>query len=151
MTKTYPRPLPRFYSSGSRDFYDGCKQGQLLIQRCRTCGKWRFPPQFMCSSCHSTDSEWAPVSGRGVVSTFTVIPGFEQRAVPMSRWPADGYPISVIVVELADAGGAHLVSNIVECAPSDIRVGMEVEVVFEEVTEEITLPRFRPLVAEISG
>lgn len=146
MTEKYAKPLPRFYSDGSKEFYQGCKRHELLIQRCRNCGKFRFPPQLMCSECHSIDSEWTPVSGRGTIVTFTVIPGFEPRAVPMFSWPADSYPIKVIIVELADAGGVHLASNIIQCEPEDIRTGMEVEVVFEDVTEEITLPKFRPVI-----
>jgi len=145
LTVSYAKPLPRFYSEGSREFYEGCKRHELLIQHCKSCGKFRFPPQRMCAECHSTESEWAPVSGRGTISTFTVIPGFEPRSVPMFSWPQDSYPINVIIVELPDAGGVHIVSNITECSPEDIRVGMEVEVVFEDVTDEITLPKFRPV------
>jgi uncharacterized OB-fold protein len=152
MTSKYAKPLPRFYSEGSREFYDGCKRRELLIQRCHNCGKFRFPPQLMCSECHSTDSSWVPVSGRGVVATFTVIPGFEPRAVPMFSWPDDNYPINVIIVELPDANGVHIVSNLVECDLEVLRVGLEVEVVFEDVTDTVTLPRFRPVgVEEVSS
>jgi uncharacterized OB-fold protein len=147
MPSTYNKPLPRFYSEGARAFYDGCKQRQLLIQRCADCGRHRFPPQRMCGACNSLESEWAPVSGRGTIATFTVIEGYEPRAVPMFSWPADGYPIIVVIVALPDADGVKLVSNLIDCPPERISVGLEVEVVFEDVTDEITLPRFRPVTA----
>ena len=144
MAGKYMKPLPRFHSRYAKDFYDGCKAHKLTIQRCTACGKFRFPPQPMCPECNSLGSEWAPVSGEGKVFTFTVIPHFEPRAVPMATWPADGYPINVAIIELADADGVHLASNIVDCDPKDIKVGMPVEVVFDDVTADVTLPKFRP-------
>lgn len=142
MTATYQKPLPRLYAKGAREFYEGCKRHELLIQRCKDCGKFRFPPQRMCPDCNSMLSEWAKVSGKGKVATFTVISHLEPRAVPMATWPADGYPIMVVIVELPDAGGVHVVSNMINCNPEDIKVGMNVQVVFEDVTEEMTLPKF---------
>lgn len=144
MTTSYQKPLPRFHNRYARQFYDGCKQRKLLIPRCTACGKYRFPPTPMCPECNSTKLEWTPVSGKGAIAAFTVIPGFEPRAVPMATWPADGYPINVVIVELPDAGGVHLASNLVGCQPKDIQVGMPVSVVFEDVTPEITLPKFKP-------
>lgn len=144
MAEKYQKPLPRFHSRYAKDFYNGCKNRELLIQRCKTCEKFRFPPQPMCPECNSMEHEWAPVSGEGTVFTFTVIPGYEPRAVPMATWPMDEYPINVAIIKLPDAGGVHIASNIVNCAPEDIKVGMLVSVVFEDVTEEITLPKFQP-------
>ena len=144
MSAKYEKPLPRMHNRYAKDFYDGCKRQALLIQRCKDCGKFRFPPQPMCPHCNSMHQEWAPVSGQGKVYTFTVIPGFEPRAVPMATWPADGYPINVAVIELPDADGVHIVSNIIGCDVKDIRAGMPVQVVFDKVTDEITLPKFRP-------
>ena len=144
MSTKYLKPLPRFHSRYAKDFYDGCKRNVLLIQRCKACARFRFPPQPMCPECNSMDQEWAEVSGKGKVSTFTVIPGYQIRAVPMATWPADGYPINVALIELPDAGGVNIVSNIVDCDPKKIKVGMPVRVVFENVTDEITLPKFKP-------
>jgi uncharacterized OB-fold protein len=98
----------------------------------------------MCPECNSTQSEWKPVKGEGKIASFTVIPHYEPRAVPMATWPADDYPIMVIIVELPDADNVHLVSNIINCKPEEIKVGMEVTVAFEDVTDEITLPKFAP-------
>lgn len=144
MTKEYKKPLPRLYQEEAKIFYDGCKNKELLIQQCADCGKFRFPPQRMCPDCNSLNSKWTPVSGRGKICTFTIIPHFEPRAVPMATWPEDGYPILVIMVELPDAGNVHLISNMVNCKPEDIKVGMDVKVIFEQITDEFTLPKFEP-------
>lgn len=144
MAATYQKPLPRFHNRYAREFYEGCKQRKLLIQRCKACGKFRFPPTPMCPECNSMKHEFAQVSGKGTVAAFTVIPGFEPRAVPMATWPADGYPINVVIIELPDADGVHVASNLVGCEPKDITVGMPVRVVFEDVTPEVTLPKFTP-------
>ncbi len=144
MSTAYDKPVPRFYSEGAKEFYAAAKRHELHIQRCADCETFRFPPQRMCASCHSSDAEWAQVRGTGTIRTFTIIRSLEPRAVPMFSWPADGYPIVVIIVELSDAAGVHVVSNIVNCDPEEVRVGMEVEVVFDDVTDEITLPKFRP-------
>jgi uncharacterized OB-fold protein len=148
MSTTYGRPLPRFYSEGSREFYEGARNRELRIPQCTSCGRFRFPPQPMCPQCHSLERTWTPVNGQKIVRTFTVVREFEPRSVPMFSWPADQYPIVVVIVELPDAGGVQLVSNIVDCEPDDLRVGMEVEVVFDDVTEDVTLPKFRPISPE---
>lgn len=150
MSTTYDRPLPRFHSEGSREFYEGARNHELRIQQCLSCGRFRFPPQPMCPECHSLESAWTPVNGRGIVHTFTVVRHFEPRSVPMFSWPADQYPIVVVIVELPDAGNVHIVSNMVDCDPDELRVGMGVEVVFDDVTDEVTLPKFRPASSEAS-
>jgi uncharacterized OB-fold protein len=151
MTATYNKPLPRFYNDGSKEFYAGTKNHRLVLPRCASCGRFRFPPQRICPNCHSTSVEWQAVSGRGTIHTFTVIPRYEPRSVPMFSWPADSYPINVILVKLPDANDVHIVSNIVDCPLENLRVGMQVEVVFEDVTDEITFPRFRPVNPEDRG
>ncbi|MET8947064.1 OB-fold domain-containing protein [Streptomyces sp. NPDC004542] len=145
MTGTYDRPLPRFYAEGAREFYEAARAHELRIQQCADCAAFRFPPQLMCPSCRSTRSRWTRVSGRGTVHTFTVVRGYEPRSVPMYSWPAERYPIVVVIVELPDADGVHIVSNIVDCDPDELRVGMPVEVVFDDVTDQVTLPKFRPV------
>ena len=90
----------------------------------------------MCPACGSLDYEWAKASGRGIVHTFTIVhrptlPAFEDRI-----------PYNVIAVRLDE--GVFMVSNLVDCPPDEIRIGMPVEVEFEPLTDEITLPKFRP-------
>jgi uncharacterized OB-fold protein len=144
MATDYKKPLPRFYSKYSRAFYDGCKKHELLIQKCSSCGKHRFPPQLGCPWCGSTESSWSKSNGEGKIYTFSVITHLEPRAVPMASWPPDGYPINVIIVELTDVGGVHIVSNLIDCKPEDVKAGEPVKVVFTDVTPEVTLPYFKP-------
>ena len=144
MMTEYKKPLPRLYARYAKEFYEGCKRHELLIQKCKGCGKYRFPPQLGCPWCGSTESEWAKASGNGKVFSFTVIPHFEARAVPMASWPEDGYPINVVIVELPDAGGVHIAGSMIDCKPEDIKVGMPVKAVFEDITEQMSLLKFRP-------
>ena len=130
----YNKPLPEV-TQDEKPFWDACKRHVLSLQKCQDCGSLRLP-SLICWNCLSMDSEWVTMSGRGRVYTWTLIyqryhPGFVEEI-----------PYNVAIVELEE--GPRLVTNIVRCSNEDLRIGMEVEVVFEDVTEEITLPKFRP-------
>lgn len=128
-----PYPVPNPDNQG---FWDACRRGELRLQRCLGCGAWRHHPRPMCPACHSLDYEWALASGRGVVHTFTIVhrptlPAFE-----------DQLPYNVIVVRLEE--GPLMVSNLVDSPAEAIRIDLPVEVVFEPLTDDIALPKFRP-------
>jgi hypothetical protein len=91
----------------------------------------------MCPECHSLSFEWAPVSGRGTVYTYAIV---TQKLHPY--W-ADRMPYNVVLVELEE--GIRIVSNLVDCPNESIRIGMPVTVVFEDVSDEISLPMFKPV------
>jgi uncharacterized OB-fold protein len=119
-----------------RPFFTAARDHRLVVQRCTVCGTLRFPAREICTQCVSRDVEWVPVAGRGTVFSYNIVhqvydPGF-----------ANLVPYAVVVVELEE--GVRLVSNLVDCTPADIRIGMPVEVVFEVLTSEVTLPKFRP-------
>ena len=131
----YAKPIPAV-TPELRPFFDAAKRRELVVQRCRDCGAWRFPAREICSNCLSRQVEWVPVSGRGEIFSYNVMhqvyhPGF-----------ATEVPYAVVVVKLDE--GAKMISNLVGVAPQDIRIGMRVEVVFEDVSDEVTLPKFRP-------
>ena len=107
----------------------------LLIQRCRDCGTYRHIPRPMCPECHSLNSEWSQVSGRGKVYSFTVS---YRAAHPAFK---EDVPYIIAIVKLEE--GVGLTTNIIDCSPEEIYVGMPVEVVFDDVTGEITLPKFK--------
>jgi len=132
----YVKPLPS-PSSYSFPFWEGCKRHELLIQHCKNCGANIFYPKLYCSICLSPNMEWIRVSGRGRIYTFTVVYGYAPTAFTQD------IPYVISVVKLDE--GVQLMSNIVECEPSQLRCDMRVEVVFDDVTPEITLPRFRPI------
>ena len=131
----YRKPLPEI-TPAMRPFWDAARRHELVVQRCAGCGTHRFPARDLCSRCLSRTVEWAPVSGRGTIFSWTMMhqvyhPGF-----------ADEVPYAVVVVELEE--GVRLVSNLVGCPVDAIVAGMPVEVTFEDVTPEVTLPKFRP-------
>jgi uncharacterized protein len=106
-----------------------------MVYKCLNCGR-SYWPAIHCSACDSPRMEWVKASGRGEVFSFTVI----HQAPP--SWSAD-VPYNVSWIKLTE--GPVLISRIVEFPNQDIHIGMPVEVVFEEVTDEMTLIRFRQL------
>ena len=133
-TPTKPRPLPALQGF-TQQFYDWCRQGELRFQRCDACGTWRHVPREICARCGSFAWAWARSSGRGRVFTWTVV----VRALHPA-FTADA-PYAPVVVEMEE--GVRVVSLMLDCAPDELRIDMPVEVVFEAVTPEITLPKFR--------
>ena len=131
----YAKPLPRI-DEESKGFWEACRRHELYLQRCRACGRLRYYPRALCPSCLSDRSEWVRSAGTGTVYTFTVT---HQNQSAGFR---DALPYVMAYVELAE--GVRMLSNIVGCAPDEVRIGMPVEVVFEDATPEITLPRFKP-------
>ena len=130
---SYSKPIPAI-TAEMRPFFEAAGRNELRVQRCTACGSHRFPPRAICSDCLSTESEWVPVSGRGEVFSFNVMhqvyhPGF-----------AGEVPYAVVVVKLAE--GTKMISNLVGVSPQDIRIGMPVRVVFERISDDVTLPKF---------
>ena len=134
--KSYRKPLPRL-DEESRGYWEALARHELYVQRCRACGTTRFYPRAVCPSCLSSDTAWVRASGRGTVYTFTVT---HQNQAPGFR---EELPYVLALVELAE--GVRLMTNIVGCPPDAVRIGMAVEVVFEDVTPEVSLPKFRPV------
>lgn len=132
----YAKPLPDI-TPESRPYWEGCRRHELLLQRCGACGALQHYPRGVCATCWSPDLEWQQSSGRGTVWTFTVVhrsqaPGFK-----------DALPYVLAYVELEE--GVQMLTNLVECDPARVTIGMPVEVTFEAVTPEVSIPRFRPV------
>src|SRR5690242_17899239 len=128
------KPRPRI-SPDNAQFWEGCRQHRLLLPFCDGCGKAHLPPGPVCPFCLSDALTWKESSGFGRISTFTVVhkawfPAF-----------ADEVPYNVAQVELAE--GPRLTANVVDCGPDALAVGREVAVVFDDVDDKLTLPRFR--------
>jgi uncharacterized OB-fold protein len=117
-----------------KPFFDAARHHQLAVQKCDNCGKLRFPPAPLCLACDSPRSSWVAVSGRGTVFSFTVM----HRAYH----PAFKAPYTLAVIELDE--GVKITSNVVGIEPSRVKCGMAVEVMFDRLSDEVTLPRFRP-------
>ncbi len=128
------KPIPEA-SPVLAPYFGAARAGRLVVQRCAGCGALRFPPRELCSACLATDATWQEVSGRGEIFSYNVMhqvyhPGF-----------ATEVPYAVVVVKLEE--GPKITSNLVDCPLGEIAIGMPVEVVFEELSSEVTLPKFR--------
>jgi uncharacterized OB-fold protein len=132
----YTKPLPRI-DEESKGFWEACQRHELYLQRCRPCAELRYYPRALCPNCLSDQTEWVRSDGKGTVYTFTVT---HQNQSPGFR---DSLPYVMAYVELAE--GLRMLTNLVGCAPDDVRIGMAVEVVFEDVTSGVTLPKFKPV------
>ena len=132
----YEKPLPVRTEENAR-YWDSAQRHALELQRCGGCGRFRYPVADSCPYCLSPEVEWQPVSGKAAVYSFIIV---HQRYDPSF---ADELPYNVAVVELDE--GPRLVTNIVGCRNEDIRVGMPLMITYEDVTEEFTLPKFRPV------
>ena len=132
-TGSLPAPTPE-----SRPFWAAARRHELTLPFCRECGAAHYYPRALCPSCLSLDLEWRTVSGKGTLHTFTVVHR-GQKDFPL------GTPYILAVVELAE--GPRMMTNLVGLAPDSarLRIGLPVEVVFQDVTDEIALPHFRPV------
>jgi uncharacterized OB-fold protein len=132
---TYQKPLPR-PNRLSAPYWEGAHQHELRILHCSACGHNFLPAADRCPQCLGKQLEWVKSSGRGKVWSWVV---FHQRY--FAAFEAD-LPYNVAYVELDE--GPRLMTNLVECDADAIRCDMPVEVVFDDLTPEISLPKFRP-------
>jgi uncharacterized OB-fold protein/acyl dehydratase len=115
-------------------WWEGIKRGELLIQKCGACGTLRHPPRAMCGRCQSTTWTSIAAQGRGTVYSFTVF--------HHPKFPGFDYPFVCAVIELAE--GTRMVSNVVDCDPDAVHIGMPVALEIRRVDDELDLPLFRP-------
>jgi uncharacterized OB-fold protein len=136
MTRPAYRILPEV-TADSAAFWAGGADGELCIHRCRTCSRYFHPPVGVCFRCRSREVGPEAVSGRAKVATFTVNhhPWFGEAFPP---------PYVVAIVELDEDPETRLTTQIVDCAVEDVRIGMAVEVDFEQ-HEDVWVPVFRPV------
>ena len=137
MAEAYTKPLPRPLSPAlTRPFWEAAKRHELVMPRCKTCDHVFFYPRSECPRCLSANLEWVKVSGRARLHSFTVV---QQPANAAFR---DDVPYVYAVVQLDE--GPRLVSNIVQGDIAALQVDMPLEAVFDDVTPEWTLVKFKP-------
>ena len=134
MGTDYLKPLPEI-NEDNRPFWEGCKAHRLLLQRCSKCSHLRDASPI-CPRCLSLEHDWTEACGRGHVYSWVVV---HQR---YSEAFEGDLPYNVAIVELEE--GPRLLTNLVEIENDTIRPELPVEVVWEDVTEEVTLPKFKP-------
>lgn len=130
---TRPRPIP---TPESQFFWDAALEHRLAILKCDDCGKFNHWPRPICRFCLSDRQTPVDVSGQGTVWSYSV--------VTYDYHPGLRPPYVIASIELVEQAGLRLVSNIVGCAEADLSVGMPVEVFFEDVAGDYSVPLFRP-------
>jgi uncharacterized protein len=129
-----PYPLRPAINRDTAFFWEGVAQGELRIQKCADCGELRHPPGPVCPSCRSANRTYAVAGGEGEVYSYVVhhhppVPGRET-------------PFVVAVVQLPE--GVRLVGNVVECASSEVGIGMPVRVTYRQMDDQLILPMWIP-------
>ncbi|VTU22709.1 putative nucleic-acid-binding protein containing a Zn-ribbon [Variovorax sp. SRS16] len=130
-------PLPR-PTLLTQPFWDAARAHRLIIQRCDRCGRLRFYPSEGCTHCASPDFTWIDVSGRGHVYSWIVVrrsvdPAWQRRA-----------PFVSAIIELDEQRGVLVPGLLTDIAPEQVRADLPVQVWFEQVSPEISMPRWRP-------
>ena len=133
--KKYAKPLPHL-DEENRPWWEALKRHELYLQKCRDCAAIRYYPRAQCPECLSPRTEWVRASGRGKVYTFTAT--WQNQAAGFR----DSIPYVMAYVQLDE--GPKMLTNIIDCGPEQVKIGMPVEVVYEDVTAEVTLAKFRP-------
>ncbi|MDD9902520.1 MAG: OB-fold domain-containing protein [Rhodospirillaceae bacterium] len=131
---TRPVPVP---DQWTKPFWDAAKRESLELQRCQDCGHFQHPPYPTCLNCMSIDLKFEPVGGSGTIYAYTFMYHTGDKRF------ASAVPYASIVVELDDAPGALMAANLLGVPHTEAKVGRRVEVVFEPLDDEITLPQFR--------
>lgn len=128
----------------SEPFWAGARNGELRMQQCSETGRLIFPPRPMSPWAPHAKPGWTTVSGRGTVWSVVIphpplLPQFAKLA-----------PYNVILVALDEDPAVRLVGNLLdheggainEVDPRTIEIGTPVRVVFERLSEAISLPRW---------
>jgi uncharacterized OB-fold protein len=125
-----PVPIP---DTVSATFFDGARDGKLMLQLCARCGGWSFPVRERCPHCFAGGLGWRDAGGRGTLYTFAIMhqlmnPGF-----------AASVPYNVSQIDLEE--GVRMVSDVVGVTNEALRIGMRLEVCFEDVGDTVRIPQ----------
>ena len=122
----------------SRDtqfFWDGTRVGELRIQRCVACGALRHPPGPMCTACGTASAGgYVTAAGTGEVYSYVV----------HHHPPVPGKELPIVIALVALPEGVRMVGELRGAAPDEVRVGTPVQVIFDRVDDELTLPSWSP-------
>jgi uncharacterized OB-fold protein/acyl dehydratase len=124
---------PLGYDNGP--WWELVNQDKIPIQTCNQCGQLFHPPRPMCGECGAMDMGYVTSAGKGTVHTFTII--------HHPKFPAYEFPIVAVLVSLEE--GTRLMSNMVDCKPEDVHIGMKVQGFVQEGEDGMKLPVFRPV------
>lgn len=128
------RPQP-VATAETQPYWDAAREGRLVVQRCKECGRHQFYPRGFCTACLSGELEWVEARGTGRIYTFTIC--------RIAANPAMTAPYAVALVDLDE--GVRMLANVIDCDIALIRTGARVAVTFESIGGEFTLPQFKLL------
>lgn len=129
------KPLPKM-TPGAAHYWQSATREQFVLPHCKACDKAFFYPRVWCPQCLGQDLDWINASGRGVIYSFSVV-----HQAPFPAYRGD-VPYVLAVIELAE--GPRMMANVLHCDPDTVRVGMPVEVTFED-RGEMKIPQFQPV------
>jgi uncharacterized OB-fold protein len=138
LTKAPPAALFKLVTDQwTEPFWTAAASHQLRVSRCADCGRFRMPPSPFCAGCQSQRIEWVTLNGRGSIYSYTII------STPIIAEAVDSVPYVPAVIEVDGAPGVRLISCVVGARLSDIRIGSTVEVFWDDLSDGVTVPRFR--------
>ncbi len=131
------KPLP-VITDLTRPFWTAARNGKFVLQKCQRCATFNFHPKPWCIECGSRDLAWTDARPSGTVYSHTVS---HTVAMNSPAWEVE-MPLIMCLIDLDD--GARIYGQVTGCQPADIRIGMRVEVHFENISEEAGIPKFHP-------
>ena len=132
-----PEPVPT-RAGLDREFWEATRRHELVVQRCQSCRGFQFGPEWICHKCNSADMGWQRVSGRGRIYSW------ERVWHPVHPALKEACPYLIVLVELPDADNVRMVVNLLGNPRQEMRIGTEVEAVFED-REHATLVQWRTI------
>ena len=131
-TKFVPEGVPAW----QQPFWDSLKERNVKAQQCDSCGTFRHVPKEICTKCFSTDFSWTPISGRGVVYTYSIV-----HRAPTPAYQADA-PYAIVHVTMDE--GFRMIGTMTGIAAESVTIDAPVQVVYTDLTPEWTILEFAP-------
>lgn len=132
----YQKFLPQGVPSWQRPFWESLREHGVKVQRCDSCGAFRYVPKEICNRCYSDDSTWTPIAGTGAIYTYTVV-----RRAPTKAYQQDA-PYALVHVSMDE--GFRMIGSMRTDDPESVAIGQAVRVAYNDVTPEWTILQFEP-------
>jgi uncharacterized OB-fold protein len=132
-------PLPDVEFPEWATFWEGTRKGEIRLPKCRDCHQFHWYLSFLCPFCQSPNIEWQAITSQPRLFSWTCV-----RQDLTQVFTIRG-PYIVAMVEFDEAPHLYFTSNLVDCPPEDVHIGMPLEAVFQKVDDKITMPLFKPM------
>ena len=136
--------LPDVNDVETSPFWEGTRQGKIRFPKCKNCHQFQWYPCVLCPNCHSSNIEWQTITSMPRLYSWTCV----RR--PLGPHFAIWGPYIVAYVEFDEAPDLRLVSNLVDCRPEEVYIGMPLEAAFQHINDEVTIPLFKPMKEPVS-